>query len=351
MKKIVSLLLSISLAFALSIPAFASEKTLQKVNQYTPGQFTDVPNTLWCASNVQSVYEYGLMNGVSDSYFSVNGELTVIQSIVMACRIHANYYGNAIDTTDASVWYQPYVEYAKAHNLVWDMSNEYNSPACRETFVTIFSYAMPEEALKAINDVEDGAIPDVAVSAAYAQSVYRFYRAGILTGNDTKGTFGPQTTITRGAAAAIISRMADPSLRKSFTLHQQPFEPVPISQLANYKSLKKSMTDAEFQAAYDAARKIIEPLAKKDRTEQLKGIASALRDMVDSGKVAYTTSEPHYNDPYGFFVSGVASCAGCTRATGLCLNMLGISYEHVNENQYTHQWCRRGYGRWRVLDL
>ena len=107
MKKITSLLLSLCLAFSLSVPAFASEKTLQKVNQYTPGQFTDVPDTLWCASNVQSVYEYGLMNGVSDSYFSVNGELTVIQSIVMACRIHANYYGNAIDTTDASVWYRP----------------------------------------------------------------------------------------------------------------------------------------------------------------------------------------------------------------------------------------------------
>ena len=89
MKKITSLLLSLCLAFSLSAPAFASEKTLQKVNQYTPGQFTDVPDTLWCASNVQSVYEYGLMNGVSDSYFSVNGELTVIQSIVMACRIHA----------------------------------------------------------------------------------------------------------------------------------------------------------------------------------------------------------------------------------------------------------------------
>lgn len=83
MKKIISSLLSLCLTFSLSVPAFASEKTLQKVNQYTPGQFTDVPDTLWCASNVQSVYEYGLMNGVSDSYFSVNGELTVIQSIVM----------------------------------------------------------------------------------------------------------------------------------------------------------------------------------------------------------------------------------------------------------------------------
>ena len=65
-----------------------------------------------------------------------------------------------------------------------------------------------------------------------------------------------------------------------------------------------------------------------------------LRDMVDSGQVAYSTSAAHYNDPYGYFVAGVSSCAGCTRATGLCLNILGIPYEHVNENQYAHQWCR-----------
>ena len=62
--------------------------------------------------------------------------------------------------------------------------------------------------------------------------------------------------------------------------------------------------------------------------------------MVDSGQVVYSTEDAHYNDPYGYLVAGVASCAGCTRTTGLCLNMLGISYEHVNENQWSHQWCR-----------
>ena len=62
--------------------------------------------------------------------------------------------------------------------------------------------------------------------------------------------------------------------------------------------------------------------------------------MVESGQVVYSMSAPHYNDPYGYFVAGVSSCAGCARATGLCLNILGIPYEHVNENQYSHQWCR-----------
>ena len=73
---------------------------------------------------------------------------------------------------------------------------------------------------------------------------------------------------------------------------------------------------------------------------QLTGIARALRYMFDGGQVDYSMSESHYNDPYGFFVLGVGSCAGCTRATGFCLNMLRIPYEHVSENQYVHQWCR-----------
>lgn len=115
---------------------------------------------------------------------------------------------------------------------------------------------------------------------------------------------------------------------------------VSIDKLENIESLKKKCSDEEFQAAYDAATQIVTPLLEMSREEQLVGIAVAIREMVDSGKVVYSTSVDHYNDPYGYFVAGVGSCAGCTRATGLCLNMLGISYEHVNENQWSHQWCR-----------
>lgn len=115
---------------------------------------------------------------------------------------------------------------------------------------------------------------------------------------------------------------------------------MPIKELANYKSLKRKMTDDEFAQAYEQARRIVTPLAFKSRDEQLAGIANALREMVDDGTVAYSTDVPHYNDAYGYLVLHVASCAGCTRTTGLCLNMLGIPYEHVNENQWSHQWCR-----------
>lgn len=115
---------------------------------------------------------------------------------------------------------------------------------------------------------------------------------------------------------------------------------VPIDKLQNYASLKKKMTDDEFQMAYNAALEIVQPLVGLSKEEQVIGIMLYLRYMVDSGQMTYSTSYPHYNDAYGYLINHVASCAGSTRTTGLCLNMLGINYEHVHENQWCHQWCR-----------
>ena len=115
---------------------------------------------------------------------------------------------------------------------------------------------------------------------------------------------------------------------------------VPVNKLANKKSIQKSCTNAELNMAYNYALGIVEPLVGLDRETQVQAIASAVRYFVDSGQILYTTSIPHYNDPYGYLCMGVGSCAGETRTIGLCLNMLGIPYEHVNENKWSHQWCR-----------
>ena len=38
------------------------------------------------------------------------------------------------------------------------------------------------------------------------------------------------------------------------------------------------------------------------REDQLYGIASALRAVVDDGSMAYSMEANHYNDPYGYFL-------------------------------------------------
>lgn len=96
-----------------------------------------------------------------------------------------------------------------------DFAN-YNAPIKRCDFADIMAAALPAAALSAINDIEQ--IPDVAKSEVYAGGVYTLYRAGVLTGNNARGTFGPETSISCATAAAIVTRMADSALRQSVTL-------------------------------------------------------------------------------------------------------------------------------------
>ena len=89
-----------------------------------------------------------------------------------------------------------------------------NAAATRAEFVHVFYGALPEYA--DINTIYS--IPDVKTTDAYADGIYAFYRAGILTGSDGKGTFHAQSSIKRSEAAAILYRMLEDSARKSFIL-------------------------------------------------------------------------------------------------------------------------------------
>ena len=78
MKRMLSLLLAALTAAALCLPGLAAGlDSFQKVRDYTPGQFTDVPADSWCAANVQTVYEYGIMLGKTDTLFGADGSLTL----------------------------------------------------------------------------------------------------------------------------------------------------------------------------------------------------------------------------------------------------------------------------------
>lgn len=91
-----------------------------------------------------------------------------------------------------------------------------NAAITRAEFVHIFHGA--DSTYKAINQVADNAIPDVKTGDAFASEIYEFYRAGILTGSDAKGTFHPASSIKRSEGSAILVRMFDTASRQSITL-------------------------------------------------------------------------------------------------------------------------------------
>lgn len=199
-----------------ALPGASGLANFKTVNTYAVGQFGDVSSTYWGAPNIAKAYELGLMKGSSDAAFDPEGSVTVAQTVTMAARLHSIYTTGSENFVQSGVWYQTYVDYCKAKGILKKDFADYNAPAKRSDFVAILASALPAEALSAINTVS--VIPDVTETSENGEAIYALYRAGILTGNDAQGTFGPETSINRAAAAAILTRMADTGLRKHITL-------------------------------------------------------------------------------------------------------------------------------------
>ncbi len=205
------------------LAAGASLSNFQKVNKYTKGQFTDVKTGDWYYESVKAGYEYGLVKGTSESTYSPDNNITIAQSITLAARLHSIFNTGSESFVQGSPWYQVYVDYAVKNRIIGanEYSN-YDAKATRAQFACILAMALPDSALQKINNITYDDIPDVTGKEYYAPYVCKLYNAGILTGSDGYGTFYPQNNIKRSEVAAIVTRMADPSLRKSVTLIPKP---------------------------------------------------------------------------------------------------------------------------------
>ena len=185
--------------------------------------FKDVSKADWYYDSVRSAWKNNLIDGVTATEFRPDSTLTVAQAIKLAAALHQLDRTGEVSLKNGGVnWYDSYVNYAVTNGIIeQDYANytkaQMNAPVTRGEFVHIFHGA--EEAYKAINTVADNAIPNVKTNDKFAAEIYEFYRAGILTGSDAKGTFHSASTIKRSEAAAILLRMFEASARKSIILN------------------------------------------------------------------------------------------------------------------------------------
>lgn len=217
--------LALSLVLApLSPSARAAEAQplLPSVREYA-GAFSDVTGS-WCERYVETVYETGLMDGTSAERFDPDSSLTYAQITAITARLSSLLGGGDgafPPPEDGEAWYQPCAAYLSetcddemVHALLKNLSllPQYPTAACiRRDFVWMLAGVLPDTALPPINEVS-------CVIDSVDQGVPAFYRAGILNGLDAYGSFGGEASLTRGAAAAMLSRIVDPAQRLHFTL-------------------------------------------------------------------------------------------------------------------------------------
>lgn len=215
---------------ALSIPiaSSAADNNYQgsydnfKITQsYSSGHYKDVKSSDWFYKNVKSTYETGLMVGTDSRHFSPKGNVTWAQAVALLARIHSIYKGDGhVFNAGSSAWYVPYVDYSISEGIfsTQQVYGTLNDPLSRAAFVELLERALPESAYPEKNHIGKYDIPDVSVNTAYYDEVMNFYKSGILSGSDEYGFFDPYSLVSRAECAAIVTRIADPSLRNSFTL-------------------------------------------------------------------------------------------------------------------------------------
>jgi hypothetical protein len=226
MKKTQGILATLCIIFitliALTFNVYGAEPSMSNFDQagsYKPGQFPDISENEWFGYNKQRVvckaYELGLMQG-KGARFDPNVGVTLAEAITMAARVNNIYSGGDWVFHQSSPWYYSYLEYAVHKDIVgFETFKDLARPATRAEMAYIFARALTEVEFTPINSIET--LPDVTTDTPYQSEIFRLYKAGILTGNDAYGTFGPSDSITRAQAAAIITRIALPSERVSFT--------------------------------------------------------------------------------------------------------------------------------------
>lgn len=149
-------------------------------------------------------------------------ELHVAEAIKLACVLYQFEQEGTIALQNGTIhWYDTYVSYAVSHGILSETYRTYspaqmNAPISRGEFVFILHHALQNYPIR--NDIANHAIADVSIGDPFAAEIYDFYRAGILNGCDSRGTFYPNASIKRSEIAAILLRTCDETTRLTFSL-------------------------------------------------------------------------------------------------------------------------------------
>lgn len=180
--------------------------------------YPDVDESKWYGTEhggtVRDATLLGIVEGDSTGFRPEDG-VKLSEVVKMAAVVWNTYYGSSysFDQTEGEHWYDTYVNFAVKYGFIKaDDFTDYERNATREEMAYIFAHALPESELAAISTTIP---PDVAEGDEYGAEIRILYAAGVLCGNDEAGTFTGKRGIIRAEAAAIISRMALPSVRSA----------------------------------------------------------------------------------------------------------------------------------------
>ena len=187
------------------------------VADMTNTTFSDLSTNFWGYSGIEVSYNKGIMIGYPNGTFGFDDYVTWAHALTIAARIHATYYGNALNETPRTgeKWFDPFYRYCSLHGMLpssCPTGSGLDGIINRYDLAYLFSRTIGKEDMPAISDL---AINDASsIPAYYMSSVKTLYSAGILIGMDGYNNFLGTYNTTRAQIATVVARLLLPAERK-----------------------------------------------------------------------------------------------------------------------------------------
>ncbi|MBQ9045214.1 MAG: S-layer homology domain-containing protein [Oscillospiraceae bacterium] len=194
----------------------------------TSHPFTDIPQGIYYDRNVGMLYHMGLVKGIAAQTYAPDYTVTRTQVVILAVRVYELYHG--LDRAPKEYDPETFLALGREYGILPRNWAGLDQNATRAEVAYLIAHTLPSDAFLAVKQTTS--IPDVPGNSMYFREILLLYRAGIVGGSDSAGTFHGESSITRAELAAMFARVVDPAQRLHVDL--SPVEAAIRGTLASY---------------------------------------------------------------------------------------------------------------------
>lgn len=178
--------------------------------------YTDVSESHWASSSIESCTSKGLMQGTGDDKFEPEATLTRAQVAQVCYNAYKDRLSGTIDKTLADVpkdsWYYDAVYWMTTNGIINGTTkddgktyNYYPNAIADRKYVALALYRLANKLEVTLPETEKAIVfPDIGeLGNEYQKAINALQRAGIISGY-TDGTFKPDESLTRAQAAKLF---------------------------------------------------------------------------------------------------------------------------------------------------
>lgn len=317
-KRMISLILSLTLLLSLSVPAFAAAPAAKS-------HFTDVPTSHWAYTQIERAYSDGVMAGTGGNaarytgVFSPSGTLTEAQFVTILTR---GFFPTELEAAKKSIgsnakWYAAAEKVAEDKHLLTFVQGKMDKPITRYDMAAIIANVMDAKEFAGRPDFNIvqatfSKIADInSIPDSYQTSVAAVFAMGIITGTDSKGTFSGSSYMNRAQAAVVYGRMKDAFLNYNGSSNPAtpttPTEPsTPSTPAGGESSVVGTVSSSPVTLSYATHKPTVDFWSKqsntvKDATDK-DAFNAAVNTLINAEKIAENSSGMRINPNFNYAV-------------------------------------------------